>query len=106
MRRAVQGLESDPEYVLTDGYAISGLGIPSLGVWKGDQMVPAISAASIVAKVTRDRIMVEMEKIHPGYGFANHKGYSTPAHLQAVKTLGALGIHRRSFSNIAALINI
>ncbi len=105
MRRAVHGLTPIPEYVLTDGYPISGLGIPSLGVWKGDQVVHSISAASIVAKVTRDRIMDQLDKLHFGYGFSSHKGYSTAAHLQAVKNLGALEIHRRSFSNIAALIN-
>jgi len=105
MRRAVQGLDTPPEYVLTDGYAIYGLGIPSLGVWKGDQVVQTISAASIVAKVTRDHIMQNLDLKYLGYGLAAHKGYSTPAHLAAIKTLGPLPIHRRSFANIAALIN-
>lgn len=105
MRRAVHGLEKTPDYVLTDGYPIFGLGIPSLGVWKGDQLVGAISAASIIAKVTRDRIMAKFDDVYLGYGFASHKGYSTPSHLEAVKRLGALDIHRRSFSNIASLIN-
>ena len=105
MRRAVLGLQKVPDYVLTDGYPISGLGIPSLGVWKGDQLVESISAASIIAKVTRDRIMAKFDDIYLGYGFASHKGYSTSSHLEAVKMLGALDIHRRSFANIATLIN-
>ncbi len=105
MRRAVLGLQITPDYVLTDGYPIPGLGMSNLSVWKGDRVVHSISAASIVAKVRRDRLMRELDKKHPGYGFATHKGYSTTAHLQAIKELGPLAIHRRSFSNISALIN-
>jgi len=106
MRRAVQGLSVDASYVLTDGYAIPGLGIPTLGVWKGDQVVHAISAASIIAKVTRDRIMREFNTTYPGYGFDRHKGYITAAHTTALESLGVLPIHRTSYSNINALINI
>lgn len=105
MRRAVHGLEQIPAYVLTDGYAIEGLGLPNLAVWKGDQVVVSISAASIVAKVTRDRIMREMELQFPGYGFAGHKGYITAAHTKALNTHGVCMEHRRSFANIAALIH-
>lgn len=105
MRRAVLGLEIPPEYVLTDGYAIPGLGISNLAIWKGDQVVHSISAASIIAKVHRDRLMRELDRMHPGYGFAAHKGYSTSAHIHAIRELGPLTIHRRSFSNISALIN-
>lgn len=105
MRRAVQGLHVVPAYVLTDGYAIEGLGIPNLAVWKGDQVVVSISAASIIAKVTRDRIMREMDQDFPGYGFARHKGYITSAHTQALLERGPCDQHRRSFSNIAALIH-
>ncbi len=105
MRRAVHGLEQIPAYVLTDGYAIEGLGLPNLAVWKGDQVVVSISAASIVAKVTRDRIMREMELQFPGYGFAGHKGYITAAHTKALNTHGVCMEHRRSFTNIAALIH-
>jgi ribonuclease HII len=105
MRRAVQGLNVEPAYVLTDGYAIEGLGVPSLAVWKGDQVVVSISAASIVAKVTRDRIMRELDREFPLYGFAGHKGYITAAHTQALNEHGPCAQHRRSFANVAALIH-
>ncbi len=105
MRRAVQGLLITPAYVLTDGYAIDGLGIANLAVWKGDQVAHCISAASIIAKVTRDRIMRELDTQYPQYGFAKHKGYITASHTKALNTHGPRIEHRRSFSNIAALIN-
>ncbi len=88
MRRAVFGLNIEPAYVLTDGYAIAGLGIPNLAVWKGDQVVVCISAASIVAKVTRDRIMRELDLTYPLYGFASHKGYITARHTKALQSYG------------------
>ena len=105
MRRAVHGLEQLPAYVLTDGYAIEGLAVPNLAVWKGDQVAVTISAASIIAKVTRDRIMREMDIKFPNYGFAGHKGYITAAHTKALNAHGVCIEHRRSFSNIAALIH-
>lgn len=105
MRRAVQGLSITPAYVLTDGYAIDGLGIANLAVWKGDQVAHCISAASIIAKVTRDRIMRELDTTFPEYSFAKHKGYITAAHTKALNAHGPCIEHRRSFSNIAALIN-
>ena len=104
MRRAVQGLDITPAYVLTDGYAIEGLALPNLAVWKGDQVVTCISAASIIAKVTRDRIMREMDLIYPEYGLASHKGYITKTHTEALRKYGVTPIHRRSFSNIAELL--
>ena len=105
MRRAVLGLNIEPAYVLTDGYAIEGLGVPNLAVWKGDQVVVSISAASIIAKVTRDRIMRELDLEFPEYGFAGHKGYITAGHTQALGKHGPSPHHRTSFSNIAALIH-
>ena len=104
MRRAINSLTTPPEYVLTDGYAIEGLAIPNLAVWKGDQVALSISAASILAKVYRDRIMREMDVKYPGYGFAKHKGYATAAHTAALQELGITEIHRQSFANIAALL--
>ena len=104
MRRAVKGLSVEPAYVLTDGYAIEGLAIPNVAVWKGDQVVTAISAASIIAKVTRDRMMIELDSKYPQYGFAKHKGYITAIHTAALKEHGPCIEHRRSFSNIAALL--
>ena len=105
MRRAVQGLSITPAYVLTDGYAIDGLGIANLAVWKGDQVAHCISAASIIAKVTRDRIMRELDSQYPDYGFAKHQGYITAAHTKALNQHGPCIVHRQSFANIAALIN-
>ncbi len=105
MRRAVHGLDQVPAYVLTDGYAIEGLGLPNLAVWKGDQVVVSISAASIIAKVTRDRIMRAMDEQYPQFGFAGHKGYITASHTRALNEHGPCIEHRRSFSNIAALIH-
>ena len=105
MRRAVQGLDIEPAYVLTDGYAIEGLGVPNLAVWKGDQVVVSISAASVIAKVTRDRIMRKMDLEFPQYGFAGHKGYITAAHTKALNEHGPCAEHRTSFANVAALIH-
>ena len=105
MRRAINSLEIPPDYVLTDGYAIEGLAIPNLAVWKGDQVVISISAASILAKVYRDRELVKLDAKYPGYGLAKHKGYITAAHTKALGEFGVTDIHRKSFANIAALIN-
>ena len=105
MRRAVQGLSTSPAYVLTDGYPIEGMTIPSLAIWKGDQIAKCISAASIIAKVTRDRAMVDLGREYPQYGLESHKGYITASHTKALIEHGVTEIHRRSYSNIAALIN-
>ena len=104
MRRAVNALQIAPEYVLTDGYAIPGLTTPNLAVWKGDQVAVSISAASILAKVYRDRIMIELDSEYPQYGLASHKGYITASHTAAIKQYGILPIHRKSFANIAEII--
>jgi len=106
MRRAVNALAIKPDYVLTDGYSIPGLVTPNLAVWKGDQVALSISAASILAKVHRDRIMLNMDGQYPGYGFAEHKGYATAAHEAAMRELGVLDIHRRSYANVAEIAKI
>ena len=105
MRRAINSLDVVPDYVLTDGYPIAGLAIPNLAVWKGDQVAISISAASILAKVYRDRELIKLDAKYPGYGLAKHKGYITAAHTKALKELGVTDIQRKSFANIAALIN-
>lgn len=104
MRRAINALSIKPEYVLTDGYPIPGLTTPNLAVWKGDQVAISISAASILAKVYRDKIMIELDKEYPNYGLAGHKGYITASHTAAIKEFGVLPIHRKSFANIAVLL--
>lgn len=104
MRRAISLLAAKVDYALTDGYPIEGLAMPSLAVWKGDAVSLSVGAASIIAKVRRDRIMVELDGRFPGYGFASHKGYSSKAHMDAIKELGVVPIHRRSYSNVAKLI--
>ena len=105
MRRAINSLNIAPDYVLTDGYPIEGLAIPNLAVWKGDQVAISISAASILAKVYRDRVMIKLDAQYPGYGLAKHKGYITAAHTKALGELGVSEIHRKSFANVAALMN-
>lgn len=105
MRRAINGLDVAPEYVLTDGYEVPGMAIPNLAVWKGDQVALTISAASIVAKVYRDRLMSDLDREFPGYGLADHKGYVTKVHSEAMKRLGITQIHRKSYANVAKLIS-
>ncbi|MFM8329684.1 MAG: ribonuclease HII [Actinomycetales bacterium] len=106
MRRAVNALTIKPDYVLTDGYSIPGLDTPNLAVWKGDQVALSISAASILAKVYRDRIMLDLDGLYPGYGFADHKGYSTSVHEAAMRKLGVSDIHRQSYANVAEIAKI
>lgn len=101
MRRAVAQLPCDPEYILTDGFPVPGLPAPSLAVWKGDQVAACVAAASIVAKVTRDRLMVALDQRYPQYGFADHKGYVTPGHRLALKAHGPCPDHRYSFVTVA-----
>jgi ribonuclease HII len=97
MRRAHAGLRVRPGYVLTDGFAVDGLGPHALAVWKGDQVAASVAAASIVAKVTRDRIMRDLDRRYPQYGFCRHKGYVTGEHLRALGEFGACAEHRKSF---------
>ncbi len=101
MRRALAGLAASPGYVLTDGFEVPGLAVPALAMWKGDQVAACVAAASIVAKVTRDRIMTRLHGDYPEYGFARHKGYSTPSHMAALDACGPSPVHRRSFVNIS-----
>lgn len=102
LRRALWQLDPRPGYALTDGFPVDGLGVSGLAVWKGDQVAACVSAASILAKVTRDRLMTVMDDVHPGYGFAVHKGYSTRAHQDALRELGPCPEHRRSYANVHA----
>lgn len=100
MQRAVAGLHIQPDLVLVDGNRCPALPMRSEPVVKGDSRVPAIAAASILAKVARDREMLELDQHYPGYGIAGHKGYPTPVHLAALRALGATPIHRRSFGPV------
>lgn len=104
MQRAVAGLSTRPDRVLIDGNRCPVLPMPSEAVIKGDSRVPAIAAASILAKVARDREMQALELLYPGYGIAQHKGYPTPVHLAALRELGATPIHRRSFAPVRDVI--
>ncbi len=105
MARAVEGLGVEPEYVLVDGNRCPNWRWPSEPVVKGDSRVEAISAASILAKVTRDREKQVLEQTYPGYGLAKHKGYPTPVHLEALNRLGATPEHRRSFRPVREAID-
>lgn len=105
MRRAISALNITPDYVLTDGYEIPGIAIPNLAVWKGDQVALTISAASILAKVHRDRLMASLDKEYPEYGFAEHKGYVTSSHTASLERVGVSPAHRKSYANIAKLIS-
>lgn len=104
MTRAVQGLAIEPEHVLVDGNKLPKWKYTAEAVVKGDSRVAAISAASILAKVTRDREMVSLDKVYPGYGFADHKGYPTKVHMDALERLGVTPIHRRSYAPVRAKI--
>ncbi len=100
MQRAVEGLRVQPRLALIDGNRCPKLAVPSAPVVKGDSQVPAIAAASILAKVTRDREMQVLDVLYPGYGLAGHKGYPTAEHLDALRRLGPTPIHRRSFAPV------
>jgi len=104
MRRALAGLACRPGYVLTDGFPVRGLAVPALAMWQGDEVSACVAAASVVAKVTRDRIMTAMDEGYPAYGFAAHKGYSTRAHMRALAAHGPCPEHRHSFANVIGTI--
>ena len=106
MRKAVMSLKHSPDFVLVDGnYPVPNLTQPQYAVVKGDSRCKCIAAASVVAKVTRDRIMDKYQAIYPSYSFAQHKGYPTPDHLRELKEHGPCEIHRRTFKPVADIIN-
>ena len=104
MQRAVDGLRLRPHKVLVDGNRLPLLKVPAEAIVRGDSKVKAISAASILAKVHRDRLCLELHALHPQYGFDGHKGYPTPAHLAALREHGACAQHRRSFAPVRELL--
>ncbi|MEX2289702.1 MAG: ribonuclease HII [Mycobacteriales bacterium] len=104
MRQAVLRLDPCPSYVLTDGFPIGGMPAPSLAVWKGDRVAACVAAASVLAKVTRDRIMRELHPRWPQYDFARHKGYITPEHTAALLEHGPCPQHRFSYVNVKACV--
>ncbi|QCT19975.1 ribonuclease HII [Jejubacter calystegiae] len=106
MQRAVAGLAIAPEYVLIDGNRCPTLPVPSMAVIKGDGLVAEISAASIIAKVSRDREMAELDRAFPEYGFAKHKGYPTALHLEKLAQYGATEHHRRSFAPVKRALGL
>jgi len=106
MQRAVAALNTKPTRILVDGNRAPEFHIPAEAIIKGDGKVAEISAASIIAKVTRDHEMCEMDKLYPGYGFLNHKGYGTSHHLAAIETLGVCPIHRKSFAPVQKQLSL
>ena len=106
MQRAFQGLSCAPDFVLVDARRIPNCPTPQRGIIRGDALSASIAAASIIAKTTRDAYMLEQDKTYAGYGFASHKGYPTPEHCRALKELGALPIHRRSFARVREVLGL
>ena len=106
MQRALQGLTCLPDFVLVDARKIPHCPSPQRGIIRGDALSASIAAASIIAKTTRDAHMLEMDTLYAGYGFASHKGYPTPEHCRALKQLGALPIHRRSFGRVREVLGL
>jgi ribonuclease HII len=100
LRRSLARLEVRPRYVLTDGFPVDGLGVPGLAMWKGDRVAGCISAASVLAKVTRDRLMCGLHEEFPAYRFDIHKGYVTKEHQEALAEHGPCPVHRRRFVNV------
>lgn len=104
MRQAVLRLDPAPSYVLTDGFPVAGLPAPGLAVWKGDRVAACVAAASVLAKVTRDRLMSEWHERWPEYDFRRHKGYSTPEHTAALDRHGPCPLHRFSYVNVRSRV--
>ena len=104
LRRALARLRVRPGYVLTDGFPVDGLDVPGLAVWKGDRVAASIAAASVVAKVTRDRMMIDLHERFPQYDFATHKGYCTPTHDAALRQHGPCAEHRHTYVNVRAAL--
>lgn len=104
MRRAAEGLKQRPGYCLIDGLPVPGFPLPSEGIVKGDAKSLSIAAASIIAKVGRDRMMVKLDSEYPGYGFAKHKGYGTKQHCKAIVEQGPCAAHRKSFAPIRQMM--
>ena len=101
LRRALHRLDVRPTYALTDGFPVDGLDVPGLAVWKGDRVAACVAAASIIAKVTRDRIMCELDEVYPEYEFKVHKGYCTPLHQERLDAYGPSATHRMRFENVS-----
>ena len=106
MQRAVAGLNSQPDFILVDARKIPNCTTPQRGIIRGDALSASIAAASIIAKTTRDAHMLELDRLYSGYGLASHKGYPTPEHCRALKELGALPIHRRSFARVRQALGL
>jgi ribonuclease HII len=106
MKRAVEGLATKPDYILVDARTIPQCPFPQKGIIHGDALSASIAAASIIAKTTRDAYMIEMDRKYAGYGFASHKGYPTAEHLKALKVLGPLPIHRRTFGPVREVLGL
>ena len=106
LRRALVRLQPAAEFALTDGFSVDGLGMPNLAIWKGDRVAACVAAASVVAKVTRDRIMAQWHDELPGYAFDIHKGYCTPLHQERLEEHGPSRIHRMCFENVRRTIRV
>ncbi len=106
MRRAVEALTVRPDHLLVDARKVPGVPQPQQGIIKGDALSLSIAAGAILAKTTRDQLLTELDRVHPGYGFASHKGYPTPEHLEAMNRLGVLPLHRRSYAPVRRALGL